>query len=188
MCDYPDCGMRFAQANALKCHKRTHTKERPYICSFCSKSFSQNTTLKTHIVAKHTGKSLECTIEGCSKKFSRSSFLKQHIKRDHESLRDYTCLECDKSYKQKSHLDRHVQATHQNIRHECNLCEKSFSKSWSLKMHQFSHSKVQDLPYKCSLCSINFHRRDKWLKHMNKEHPDVEIDLNPIEIAIPKVE
>lgn len=52
-------------------------------------------------------------------------------------------------------------------------------------MHLFQHS--ENSPYKCELCNMNFQRRDKWLKHMNKEHPDVEFDLNPVEIEPPKI-
>lgn len=185
-CDFADCNMKFSQANALKCHKRIHSKERPFVCSYCKKSFSQNTTLKTHVAAKHTGKAVSCTFDGCDKKFARNSFLKQHIKRDHENKRDYVCSHCDKSYKQKSHLDRHVEASHMNVRHQCTMCEKNFSKSWTLKMHLFAHSNSKELPYKCSLChDVKFQRRDKWLKHMTKTHPDSKIDTNPIEIIAP---
>lgn len=186
-CDFPNCEMKFTQPNALKCHKRTHSKERPYICEYCDKSFSQNTTLKTHVVAKHTGKTVHCTYEGCDKKFARSSFLKQHIKRDHQNLRDYVCSYCEKSYKQKSHLDRHIDASHMNIRYQCNKCEKSFSKSWSLKMHLFTHSEADNFPYKCIHCKDEkFQRRDKWLKHMKRVHPKIEIDAKAIEINVPK--
>lgn len=130
-------------------------------------------------------KAVECNVEGCTRKFSRNSFLKQHIQRDHLKKRDYQCIECEKNYKQKSHLDRHIEATHKNIRHICEYCSKSFTKSWSLKMHMFCHS--ENSPYACHICTLNFYRRDKWLKHMTKEHPDVKFDLNPVEIKAPKI-
>jgi hypothetical protein len=62
---------------------------------------------------------------------------------------------------QKSHLKRHLD-THEGIKYTCEICKKSYSKAWSLKQHQFSHS--SDLPYKCS-CGAQFARRDKLNRH-----------------------
>jgi hypothetical protein len=48
-------------------------------------------------------------------------------------------------------------------------------------MHVLTHSELR--PYKCNICSNHqFHRRDKWLKHMSKEHPGEKIDMKSIEI------
>ncbi|XP_070508838.1 zinc finger protein ZFP2-like [Chironomus tepperi] len=181
-CDYENCNMKFAQSNALLCHKRIHSKLKPYICQVCGKSFTQNTTLKTHVAAKHTGNQIECDVPGCEKKFPRNSFLILHKKRDHENIRSYNCNECDKQYKQKSHLDRHIEASHKNI---SQFCDKSFSKSWSLKLHQFKHTEATNFPYKCTECEMSFQRRDLWIKHMNKVHPGIEIKKEAIEIKVP---
>lgn len=137
------------------------------------------------MASKHIGNSVECDIAGCSKKFPRKSFMVLHKKRDHDNVRNYNCTKCDKQYKQQSHLTRHVESTHDNIRHFCKWCNKSFSKSWSLKMHQFKHTESENFPYKCSECGMNFQRRDKWLKHFNIEHKEKEIKKDPIEINVP---
>lgn len=178
--------MRFAQQNALLCHKRIHLNEKPYTCQVCGKKFTQNTTLKTHVAAKHAGNPVECDYPGCNRKFPRNSFLILHKKRDHENIRNYNCEECGKKYKQKSHLDRHVEASHKNIRHQCQYCEKSFSKSWSLKLHLFKHTEACNFPYKCTACEMSFQRRDMWNKHMSKVHPGVVVKRDAIEITVTK--
>lgn len=144
----------------------------------CSKSFAQNTTLKTHVAALHTGKKVQCDEPGCDKKFTRRSYLILH-KRDHQGLRKYACDRCPNHYKQKSHLDRHIEATHLGIRHKCDFpgCSSEFSKAWSLKMHKFTHQPENLLPYNCQVCNASFQRRDKWLKHISKSHPEESIDL-----------
>lgn len=130
------------------------------------------------MAALHWGKTVECDEPGCDKKFTRRSYLLLH-KRDHEGLRKYACDRCPNQYKQKSHLDRHIEASHLGIRHKCDFpgCESEFSKSWSLKMHKFTHKPESHLPYSCSICNASFQRRDKYLKHVNRSHPKESADL-----------
>lgn len=142
--------------------------------------------MKTHVAAKHTGKQFACDEPGCDKKFTRRSFFLIH-KRDHEGVRNYPCEHCSKKYKHKSHLTRHVEATHLNVRHECEFpgCNAIFTTSWSLKMHKFAHStEKSQLPYQCDVCKCGFQRRDKWLKHLKKSHPNHKFDV-PVSLEIP---
>jgi transcription factor STE12 len=44
-CPIPTCGRLFKRLEHLKRHVRTHTQERPYICSLCNKAFSRSDNL-----------------------------------------------------------------------------------------------------------------------------------------------
>jgi transcription factor STE12 len=47
-CPIPTCGRLFKRLEHLKRHVRTHTQERPYVCSVCSKAFSRSDNLAQH--------------------------------------------------------------------------------------------------------------------------------------------
>ncbi|TKX22251.1 transcription factor STE12 [Elsinoe australis] len=47
-CPIPMCGRLFKRLEHLKRHVRTHTQERPYVCSLCSKAFSRSDNLAQH--------------------------------------------------------------------------------------------------------------------------------------------
>jgi transcription factor STE12 len=42
------CGRLFKRLEHLKRHVRTHTQERPYICTLCNKAFSRSDNLAQH--------------------------------------------------------------------------------------------------------------------------------------------
>lgn len=50
-CTY--CSKGFTSSYALKVHTRQHTNEKPFICEYCSMGFKQKCSLITHLKSKH---------------------------------------------------------------------------------------------------------------------------------------
>ena len=49
-CPIPTCGRLFKRLEHLKRHVRTHTQERPYVCSLCNKAFSRSDNLAQYVL------------------------------------------------------------------------------------------------------------------------------------------
>lgn len=135
-------------------HMRIHSGIKPYICSICSKSFRQSSTLNTHLTL-HTGKTHLCPT--CGKRFSRKSFLNVHI-RTHTGNFPYPCNDCSLKFSQKCELTIHRERHHSNgvKAFNCSLCDKCFSCRATLRSHMFVHN---GYPYGCSICQRTFVKR-----------------------------
>ena len=55
----------------------THSKERPYVCVQCNKSFGQAAHLKTHMLTHSGVKAHTCS--ECMKAFSEAGSLRMHM-------------------------------------------------------------------------------------------------------------
>ena len=75
---------RFLEKGNLDVHKRIHTKEKPYKCSHCGKTFSDPSNFNRH-KKSHSGievsKAYQCKI--CNERFTRSTSLYRHYVRLH---------------------------------------------------------------------------------------------------------
>ncbi|KAG0241969.1 hypothetical protein B0O80DRAFT_446750 [Mortierella sp. GBAus27b] len=75
-CNFDGCDKVFARLYNLKSHSRTHTNERPFVCSHCQLAFSRNHDLKRHVKIHAGDKPFKCN--GCGKSFSRLDALGRH--------------------------------------------------------------------------------------------------------------
>ena len=165
------CQQSFKYPSVFKCHKRTHTGEKPYACNWggCNQRFSHASSLHTH-KRTHTGeKPYVCDWDGCNQRFSQTSHLKTH-KRIHTGEKPYACDwdGCNHRCSKKDHLKYHKRVHTGEKPYPCDWggCNKCFSQKSDLKKHKRIHT--GEKPYACDGCNqrfsqsshLNIHKRN----------------------------
>lgn len=165
-CSY--CGKMLASTSSLYVHLKSHSSNKPYICNECGANFTRKYYLEVHL-RTHTGeRPFKCDI--CEKYFSQKSSLNTH-KRQHTGETPYQCSMCDKAFSAKSYL-----TSHQWVHYQKNdglftcLCDSSlkFSSRTDFIKHVRTH--INNLVYKCDLCSKSFSKEAYLIRHRNGVH------------------
>uniref|UniRef100_A0A8C9MKV2 C2H2-type domain-containing protein n=1 Tax=Serinus canaria TaxID=9135 RepID=A0A8C9MKV2_SERCA len=93
-----------SQSQHLSSHPQYDTRERPYECSECGKSFQTSSLLLIHQRIHTEERPFRCP--DCRRGFKHNSHLTRH-RRIHTGERPYECPECGKRFRTSSVLNQH---------------------------------------------------------------------------------
>ena len=110
---------------------------------------------------------MNCPYEGCDYGICGKINLENHINRIHLNKpisKEHVCQLCGNSYNKVHHLTQHIKSFHNNEKpYKCEICQKSFIRTSSLKEHMDSHTGVQR--YKCPYCEKPFTHSGSMFHH-----------------------
>lgn len=131
ICQY--CGKILTTLILYHQHLRSHSDNRPYLCSTCGKAFKTRTHRDQHMNSVHLGeRPHECEI--CDRKFGQKNQLTKHI-RTHTGEKPYKCEYCDKTFTTKMNCQVHQRSHTGQKPYECRACDYCSGDLNGLKRH-----------------------------------------------------
>uniref|UniRef100_A0A803U036 C2H2-type domain-containing protein n=1 Tax=Anolis carolinensis TaxID=28377 RepID=A0A803U036_ANOCA len=162
----PECGKSFMLRINYIIHQRNHLKEGPYECHACDLSFRIKQQFLLH-QRLHTARrgGVAAPPPRRGQPFPEKRGLKPQPRTPPAPGKPYKCGECESSFSHKSSLSKH-QITHVGDRpYSCGECRKSFRLQISLAMHQRVHTGKSELSFICPQCGKAFSRPSHLLRH-----------------------
>uniref|UniRef100_A0A3B4A574 C2H2-type domain-containing protein n=1 Tax=Periophthalmus magnuspinnatus TaxID=409849 RepID=A0A3B4A574_9GOBI len=170
----PLCNKVFDDAQLFSNHYLTHPPRQCADCPFCKRTFTKRRYLLRHMARHVGGKRFFCK---CGRRFSTEHVLKLH----HE-----TCSSLNPSLVCQLMANKKTEnlAQRDTSDFKCKFCNKTFTKSRSLRRHILTHNEVK--PYRCKVCDSCFSRYDHLKVHLGCCKGKVKLQLKP-QICIPKI-
>ncbi|KAI8995510.1 hypothetical protein BD414DRAFT_479749 [Trametes punicea] len=146
-CTFEGCTKAYSKLSRLAEHERSHTGDRPFVCSTCNKSYLRESHLQAHARTHlpSSARPFVCTEEGCGKRFWTSQHLRVHTEL-HRGEKPFKCSEsgCNAAFSKHHQLREHVCSAHsppgtKPYRCEHPGCTKSFATNQKLTAHGKTH-------------------------------------------------
>lgn len=147
------CNATFPSSWTMAYHKKKiHYKLTWHKCDICEKVFDDLRKLQKH-------KKIHCDGEMCPlcfRYFRSEVRLKSHncLKSENcEVQQFFQCTLCDKSFARSHSLKMHQRSVHEKvINHRCEICDKGFYRLYDKIHHLRVHT--NERPYKCDICTF----------------------------------
>lgn len=139
----------------LKLHMSIHSKDRPFECSICFKTFKRECS-SSCILNRHTRTHTDELLFVCSKcghRFENEVAKQSHVVKC--KCRLYKCHLCQYDCFRVSSLVRRIKYKHTGERlFNCEICRKNFVSKYTLDKHMARH--VEQFPFQCRKCRRGF--------------------------------